>query len=91
MSETLRRMDRVIAGCSSITEDRVRVLLRDYGFRLLKEGDDRWVVLRQADDYSYSGPVWTCRSPLDAAERMCPIVYDPEYTARLEKIARPLD
>ena len=70
----------------SQTETRLKVLLRDFGFRVA--GD---TILEIGDGCQRDRAWGRCRSIFDAAERLCPIIADPEFSARFAKITAPIN
>ena len=65
-----------------------RMLMSDYGYRL--DGDQliqNGIRGFTSDQMFRRG----CRNLMDAAEMLCPIVHDDEYTERLIAIGKPRD
>lgn len=58
------------------------MLLRDFGYRV--QGD---AIVQTGVRGFTADRVWgRCRGLLDAAEQLCPVIADPEFTRRLAKV-----
>jgi hypothetical protein len=68
----------------SQTTTRLTVLLRDYGYRVA--GDS---IIQIGEGCCRDSVFGRCRNVFDAAERLCPIIAHPGYTARFTKITTP--
>ncbi len=65
----------------------LKTLLRDYGYRV----DDKSIISIGIREFTSDRIINRCRDIVDAAEMLCPIIRDPEYTHRLTTIMKPQD
>jgi hypothetical protein len=59
--------------------EKYRVLLRDFGYRF----EGRTLVERGIRGFTSDRIVGQFRDAMDAAEYLCPMIHDPEFTRRL--------
>ncbi len=71
-------------------EQRYKMILRDYGYKLLRDGDKYTLVrLGLAGYYADQLLPGKYTSAMGAAESLIPIIYDDEYANRIQAVCVP--